>query len=55
LRDAGDWNQQMFIGFKITHPLSNFQKQLEMYKKEVVEAEEEIKKMEVLADVSVRS
>ena len=39
-----DWNQQMFIGFKLTHPLSNFQKQLEMYKKKMVEAEEEIKK-----------
>ena len=39
-----DWQQQMFIGFKLTHPLSNFQKQLEMYKKKMVEAEEEIKK-----------
>lgn len=39
-----DWNQQMFIGFKLTHPLSNFQKQLDMYKKKMVEAEAEIKK-----------
>jgi hypothetical protein len=39
-----DWQQQMFIGFKLTHPLSNFQKQLEYYKKKMVEAEEEIKK-----------
>ena len=39
-----DWQQQMFIGFKLTHPLSNFQKQLEMYKKKMVEAEEELKK-----------
>jgi len=39
-----DWHQQMFIGFKLTHPLSNFQKQLEYYKKKMVEAEEEIKK-----------
>jgi len=39
-----DWNQQMFIGFKLTHPLSNFQKQLEMYKKKMVEAEEELRK-----------
>jgi nitroreductase len=39
-----DWQQQMFIGFKLTHPLSNFQKQLEMYKKKMVDAEEEIKK-----------
>ena len=39
-----DWQQQMFIGFKLTHPLSNFQKQLEMYKKKMVEAEEELRK-----------
>jgi FMN reductase (NADPH) len=39
-----DWQQQMFIGFKLTHPLSNFQKQLEYYKKKMVEAEEEIRK-----------
>jgi hypothetical protein len=39
-----DWQQQMFIGFKLTHPLSNFQKQLEYYKKKMVEAEEAIKK-----------
>lgn len=39
-----DWQQQMFIGFKLTHPMSNFQKQLEYYKKKMVEAEEEIKK-----------
>jgi FMN reductase (NADPH) len=39
-----DWQQQMFIGFKLTHPLSNFQKQLEYYKKKMVEAEEKIKK-----------
>ncbi len=40
-----DWHQQMFIGFKLTHPLSNFQKQLAYYKKKMVEAEEEIKKL----------
>ncbi len=39
-----DWFQQMFIGFKLTHPLSNFQKQLAFYKKKMAEAEEEIKK-----------
>lgn len=39
-----DWHQQMFIGFKLTHPLSNFQKQLDYYKKKMVETEEEIKK-----------
>jgi nitroreductase len=39
-----DWQQQMFIGFKLTHPLSNFQKQLEMYKKKMVEAEGELRK-----------
>ncbi len=39
-----DWFQQMFIGFKLTHPLSNFQKQLNYYQKKMLEAEEEIRK-----------
>lgn len=39
-----DWYQQMFIGFKLTHPLSNFQKQLDYYKKKMLEEEQEIKK-----------
>jgi nitroreductase len=39
-----DWFQQMFIGFKLTHPLSNFQKQLDYYKKKMLEEEQEIRK-----------
>ncbi len=33
-----DWFDQMFIGFKIGHPLSNFDKQLAFYRKKMLEA-----------------
>ncbi len=39
-----NWFDQMFIGFKLTHPLSNFNKQIEFYKKKMIEAEKDIKK-----------
>jgi nitroreductase len=34
-----DWYDQMFIGYKITHPLSNFDRQIEYYRKKMIEAE----------------
>jgi FMN reductase (NADPH) len=39
-----DWFDQMFIGFKLTHPLSNFDKQIECYKKKMLVAEKDIKR-----------
>jgi nitroreductase len=39
-----DWFQQMFIGYKLTHPLSSFDKQIEFYRKKMLEAEENLKK-----------
>jgi nitroreductase len=39
-----DWFDQMFIGFKITHPLSSFDKQIAFYRKKMLEAEKEVKK-----------
>ena len=39
-----DWFDQMFIGFKIGHPLSNFEKQLAFYCKKMLEAEQVVRK-----------
>jgi hypothetical protein len=39
-----DWFDQMFIGFKITNPLSNFEKQLAMYRTKMLEAEQVVRK-----------
>ncbi len=42
--DLKDWFHQMFIGFKLTHPLSNLNKQIEMYKKKMISVESDLKK-----------
>jgi len=39
-----DWFDQMFIGFKISHPLSNFEKQLAFYRKKMLEAEQVVRR-----------
>ena len=39
-----DWFKQMFIGFKLTHPLSSFDKQIKLYRKKMLNAESSIKK-----------
>jgi len=39
-----DWFDQMFIGFKITNPLSNFDKQLAFYRKKMLEAEQVVRR-----------
>lgn len=39
-----EWFYQMFIAFKLTHPLSSFSKQIGFYKKKMLEAEEDIKR-----------
>jgi nitroreductase len=39
-----DWFDQMFIGFKISHPLSNFEKQLAFYRAKMLEAEQVVRK-----------
>jgi nitroreductase len=46
-RDAGsrlaNWYKQMFIGYKITHPLSSFDRQIAFYRKKMVDAEAGVK------------
>ncbi len=37
-----DWFEQMFIGFKMTHPMSSFAKQIDMYKTKMTDAEKAI-------------
>jgi nitroreductase len=39
-----DWFDQMFIGFKIGHPLSNFDKQLTFYRKKMLEVEQVVRR-----------
>lgn len=39
-----DWFEQMFIGFKISHPLSNFDKQLGFYRTKMLEAERVVRR-----------
>ena len=43
-----DWYEQMFIGYKITHPLSGFDRQIAYYKQQMTTAEEAVK--EAFAD-----
>ena len=38
-----DWFDQMFIGFKIGHPLSSFDKQLAFYRKKMLEVQFHVK------------
>lgn len=38
-----DWFQQMLIGFKLTHPLSSLDRQLELYRKKMIEAEADVR------------
>ncbi|MBN2106006.1 MAG: nitroreductase family protein [Deltaproteobacteria bacterium] len=35
----GSWYEQMFIGYKLTHPLSSFEKQIAHYRTKMVQAE----------------
>jgi nitroreductase len=42
-KNLQDWFQQMLIGFKLTHPLSSFDRQLEMYRKKMIEAEAHVR------------
>ena len=48
-RDAGsnlkEWFDQMMVGYKITHPFSTLDKQIEFYRKKMSEAETEVKKV----------
>jgi len=37
------WFDQMFLGFKMTHPASSFDKQIAMYRKKMLEAEAVLK------------
>jgi len=38
-----DWFQQMMLGFKLTHPLSSLERQLELYQKKMLAAEAELR------------
>lgn len=40
-----DWHEQMFIGYKLTHPLSNFDRQIAYYEQKMVAAEEAVKEI----------
>ena len=46
-RDAGallvNWYKQMFLGYKLTHPLSNFHRQIAIYRKKMTDAEAVVK------------
>jgi nitroreductase len=37
------WFKQMFIGYKITHPLSSFDRQIDFYRKKMIDAEASVK------------
>jgi len=39
-----DWFDQMFIGFKLGHPFSNFDKQLAFYRTKMLEAEQAVRR-----------
>jgi nitroreductase len=43
-----DWFQQMFIGFKLTHPLISFDKQIDFYKKKMLITEPLLEKQFLL-------
>ena len=43
-KNLADWFAQMFIGFKVTHPLSSFDRQITFYKEKMFRAEEALKK-----------
>ena len=41
----GDWYKQMFLGYKLTHPLSSFDRQIAIYRKKMTDAEAVVKGM----------
>ena len=40
-----EWFEQMMVGYKVTHPLSTLDNQIEFYRKKMSEAEKEVKKV----------
>ena len=40
-----EWFEQMMVGYKVTHPLSTLDKQIEFYRKKMSDAEKEVKKV----------
>jgi len=39
-----EWFEQMMVGYKVTHPLSTLDKQVELYRKKMTDAEKEVRK-----------
>ena len=56
-RDAGallaDWYEQMFIGYKLTHPLSSFNRQIAFYRKKMIDAEAGVKDAFVKSGIGI--
>ena len=40
-----EWFEQMMVGYKVTHPLSTLDKQIEFYRKKMSDAEKEVRKV----------
>jgi len=40
-----EWFDQMMVGYKVTHPLSTLDKQVEFYRKKMTDAEKDIRKV----------
>lgn len=40
-----EWFKQMLVGYKVTHPLSTLDSQIEFYRKKMSEAEKEVRKV----------
>ena len=40
-----EWFEQMMAGYKVTHPLSTLDKQIEFYRKKMSDAEKEVRKV----------
>jgi len=38
------WFEQMMVGYKVTHPLSTLEKQIEFYRRKMTDAEKELRK-----------
>jgi nitroreductase len=57
-RDAGsllaNWYKQMFIGYKLTHPLSSFDRQIAFYRKKMVDAEAAVKAVFVKSGIGIK-
>ena len=49
-----DWQEQMLIGYKLTHPLSSFDRQIAMYRKKMIDAEEAVKDSFIKSGIAIK-